>query len=118
MVFCLVFAMLVTYQAWGEKDCYQDKEKVKSRCKDSISIVGDYAEPSAKCCATVRKSNMACICNNLSAQEQLLVLSVVKLVQVARECWNPVAPGNKCGNKCLPKNLDLYIVYLLISNCK
>jgi hypothetical protein len=77
MVFSLAFTMLVTRQAWGEEDCYQDKE-VKSKCKNTIRHGGDYVQPSVECCATVRKSNMACICRNLSAD-------------------NPVAVGSKCG---------------------
>lgn len=99
MAFSLVFSMLVTHQACGEEDCYEDKEAVKSRCKKSINIVGNFVEPTAKCCEKVRASNMACICRKITAKEQLLVLSVVKLVQVARKCGNPVAAGSKCGSK-------------------
>jgi hypothetical protein len=97
MVFSLVFTMLVTRQAWGEEDCYLDKEEIKSKCKDAISLGGDYVQPSAECCAAMRKSNMACICRNLSADEQLRVLSVSKLIRVSRQCHNPVAVGSKCG---------------------
>jgi hypothetical protein len=57
IVFSLVFTMLVTRQAWGEEDCYQDKEEIKSKCKDAISLGDDYVQPSAVCCAAVRKSN-------------------------------------------------------------
>ncbi|KAJ1257614.1 hypothetical protein BS78_10G009500 [Paspalum vaginatum] len=96
MVFALAFAMLMIQQVWGDADCYDQKEAIKYRCRKTITIVGPYREPTSDCRHTVQASDMVCICEKITLKEQGII-SVVKLVQLARECGNPVPPGTHCG---------------------
>jgi hypothetical protein len=60
---------------------------------------------------------MACVCRSITLEEQLTI-SVMKVVDVAKECGNPVPPGNKCGSEyltlifCLFELLYYYVVYI------
>uniref|UniRef100_A0A804ULV3 Bifunctional inhibitor/plant lipid transfer protein/seed storage helical domain-containing protein n=1 Tax=Zea mays TaxID=4577 RepID=A0A804ULV3_MAIZE len=75
LVFSLVFTMLSTHQALGNKEnCDKDKDFIKRQC-ESITL------------------------------EEQLTISVMKVVDVAKECGNPVPPGNKCGTWTVPPQL-------------
>ena len=98
LAFALVFIMLATHPAWGEQDCYAEKDAVIRRCMETIIFIGDYIDPSNICRATVQQSDMACVCRVISDSEQRKI-SVVKLVRLARQCDKPVPVGSKCGSK-------------------
>ncbi|TVU15149.1 hypothetical protein EJB05_38656, partial [Eragrostis curvula] len=101
MLFALVFTNIIaTHQAWGEKECYGEKESIKHKCKENISIIDDYVRPGQECCHVVKESDMICVCRILSIEEESTI-SAVKLFYVARDCGNPVPVGKKCGSKCL-----------------
>ncbi|TVU15250.1 hypothetical protein EJB05_38775, partial [Eragrostis curvula] len=102
LVLALVFTMLTTHQAWGEYDCHGEKELVKSKCKKTITMVGDYIPPDDNCRRAVEASDMACICRILSLEEQNKIC-VVKLVWLAGECGKPVPAGEKCGTWTVPR---------------
>jgi len=99
LVFALAFTMHTTHPACGEVDCYQQKEKVKSKCMKALNIITDYVKPSEIYCKTVRASDMTCVCHALEPEEVLQKVSAVKLVRLSRECGNLVAVGSKCGCK-------------------
>lgn len=100
LVLALVFTMHTIHPACGEVDCYQQKEKVKSKCMKTLNLITDYVEPSEKCCKTVRASDMTCVCHALEPEEVLQKISAVKLVRLSQECGNnPVAVGTKRGCK-------------------
>ncbi|TVT96971.1 hypothetical protein EJB05_57802, partial [Eragrostis curvula] len=97
MLFALVFTNIIaTHQAWGEKECYGEKESIKHKCKENISIIDDYVRPGQECCHVVKESDMICVCRILSIEEESTI-SAVKLFYVARDCGNPVPVGKKCG---------------------
>jgi bacterioferritin-associated ferredoxin len=48
----------------------------------------------------MRSADMACICRSITPEEQITI-SVMKVVDVAKECGNPVPSGNKCGSEYL-----------------
>ncbi|CAL5031131.1 unnamed protein product [Urochloa decumbens] len=96
MAFALVFIILATHLTWGEVDCHHEKQAVMHKCMKTITIVGDYVDPSNKCREIVQESNMACICRNIEIEDQLKI-SVVKLVRLARQCGKLVPIGSKCG---------------------
>lgn len=96
LLFVIVFTMIATHQSWGEKDCYGEKEKVKSRCRESIAIEDDIP-PDHECCKAVKESDMICVCRILRIDEETNI-SAVKLVHVAKTCGKPVPVGNKCGS--------------------
>ncbi|KAF8704169.1 hypothetical protein HU200_031664 [Digitaria exilis] len=81
----------------------------------TITLEGDYVDPSNKCRETVQKSYMACVCRVISVDEQLKI-SVVKLVRLARACGKIVPAGSKCGSKCRIL-LILYAINFLYISC-
>ncbi|TVU15199.1 hypothetical protein EJB05_38706, partial [Eragrostis curvula] len=96
LFFALVFTLLATHQALGNKDCHGEKELVKQKCKSNISISGDYVHPDHECCRVVKESDMICVCRILRLDEESTI-SAVKLVDVAHDCGNPVPDGKPCG---------------------
>ena len=98
MVYALVFTIIMTHQAFGEDDCYHEKDKVKHDCIKTLDINKDWEEPSHKCRETVQKSDMACICRIISIDEQIKI-SMGKLVRLARERGKTIQGGSKCGRK-------------------
>nr|TKW06593.1 hypothetical protein SEVIR_7G250000v2 [Setaria viridis] len=103
LVYVLVFTMLVDNQAWGEKNCYPEKESVKYRCMKHIKFGTRYLPPllGNKCCRTVAVSDMVCICGILT-EEEIREISSFKLVRVARDCGHPLPVGTKCGTWTVP----------------
>jgi hypothetical protein len=101
LAFSLVFTMIATHQAWGKnkENCDKDKDSVKSKCQNCIGV-GRKARTNKECCDAIKAADMACVCRSIIAEEQLKI-SVVKVVEVAKECGNPVPPGNKCGSEYL-----------------
>ncbi|KAF8664720.1 hypothetical protein HU200_054438 [Digitaria exilis] len=70
LVFVLVLLMPTTHQAWGEPDCYVEKELlVLRKCRFTIKILGDYVSPNPSCRVAVDHSDMACICYILTIEE-------------------------------------------------
>jgi hypothetical protein len=55
--------MIATHQAWGENDCYEDKESVKHKCSTSIATHDDhYIHPGRECCLRCeKKSDLVCL---------------------------------------------------------
>ncbi|KAJ1287719.1 hypothetical protein BS78_02G032400 [Paspalum vaginatum] len=101
LVFCaLVFAMCTTINllVTCEEDCYIEKERVKSVCKESIARSGPYVSPvhNPACIEAVRESDMACICNILTEEDEEEI-SPLKLVRLAREYHRPL--GTRCGSE-------------------
>lgn len=111
LVFALGFSMLANHQAWGEQDCYNEKELVKIKCKENIDVVGLYVRPllGEKCCKAVDASDMVCVCGAFTKKE-LGGISSIKLVHIARDCGHPVPAGTKCGSKYLI--LLIFLTYI------
>jgi len=101
LVFSLVFTMLATHQAWGrnKENCEKDKNFIKRQCENCIAV-SRKARTNKLCCNAMKRADMACVCRSITPEEQLKI-SVVKVVDVAKECGNPVPPGNKCGSEYL-----------------
>lgn len=94
--------MFAKHQAWGERDYYHQKILVFEKCKKNIRLSGSYVRPvrGDKCCRTVIASDMVGICNALRP-EDMFEIKCAKLVDVARDCGNPMPVGTICGRKCL-----------------
>ncbi|TVU22435.1 hypothetical protein EJB05_32129, partial [Eragrostis curvula] len=83
----------------GEKDCSKEKVLVLHFCHDSININGAYVAPTAACLNIVQAEevDMICICRNIAPADEVLI-SVMKFLQLARDCNKPLPAGTKCGN--------------------
>ncbi|TVU22980.1 hypothetical protein EJB05_32705 [Eragrostis curvula] len=102
LVLVLVFNILATHQTWAEQECYNDKELVKARCKETIAIPGPYVPPTPSCTSAVQQSDMVCICRILKPEEELHI-SIPKFLRLARGCHKPVPlPGEQCGTYTVP----------------
>lgn len=67
---------------------------------ETITIQGNYVNPSESCIRVVKKSDMACICRVITLEDEMTI-SVVKTIRLARQCHMPLEIGSKCGNKYL-----------------
>ncbi|TVU08555.1 hypothetical protein EJB05_41964 [Eragrostis curvula] len=81
-VLALIFSTYISHKAWGDQECYTEKENIEKGCKTSIKTRGNYVFPSTMCCDVVRASDMVCVCRILSDTDEH-VISAIKLVQVA-----------------------------------
>ena len=106
MVLGVVLIMFTSHKAWGEQDCYADKNTIKRVCINSIKISGNYVPPSYLCRHLVGTSDMACICRVLWPSDEHVV-STAKLIRLASDCGQALSVGSKCGSK---------YYYLIISN--
>ncbi|CAL5025705.1 unnamed protein product [Urochloa decumbens] len=97
-----VLAIFTTRQAWGEKDCYHEKDLVYMYCLESITVGGGYVRPKGSCCDPVRSYDMICICSKILPMEERLI-NAKKLVQVAKDCGKPILGGTQCGSFTVPR---------------
>ena len=111
VVFSLVFTTFTAHQAWGEKDCYQQRDLVKRDCDKTIKINEPYKPPTAECIGAVKLSDMVCICRILTPDDEKEI-SAPKLLRLAEECNRPVPVGSKCGCKYL-----IVFMFLLLQKC-
>lgn len=98
MVLALVFILFATPRACGEGDCYEHKDWIKRLCINSIKLHGKYEPPTDTCRQLVEAADMVCICHILKPADELMI-SIIKLVRLARDCGKPLPVGTKCGSK-------------------
>ncbi|OEL33963.1 hypothetical protein BAE44_0005024 [Dichanthelium oligosanthes] len=98
LAFAMIFTMFTPHQVWGEKECYREKELFKIKCMETTIISGPYVHPSQSCVNAVKKYDMVCICS-IPAPEEEAEISVMKTLQLARECHKPIPVRSKCGSK-------------------
>lgn len=68
-----------------------------SQCQQYVSKSGQKEPPSAGCCAVVKKVDIQCICR-LVTKEVEQIVSMEKVVYVARTCGLTISKGMKCGS--------------------
>ncbi|KAJ1277507.1 hypothetical protein BS78_04G009300, partial [Paspalum vaginatum] len=96
----LIFTMLVTHQAWGDQDCYHEKDLVIEECMHTLKLHHPYVEPSNKCRSLVQSTDMDCVCRVLNTQDEARI-DPRKIIRLPRECGMTLTVGGKCGSKCL-----------------
>lgn len=93
--FSLVLIMVTTKGATAADECYVEKVLVMHECMGTIRQHHPYVPPTEKCHATVRKSDMNCICRIFTQYDESTVNPKKRL---ARECGSPVRVGYTCGS--------------------
>ncbi|GAV75429.1 LTP_2 domain-containing protein [Cephalotus follicularis] len=68
------------------------------QCERFVQISGPKIPPSRECCSVVKKVEVPCICKVVTPEIEKII-SMDKVVYVARTCGVPVQPGMKCGSK-------------------
>ncbi|ESW03561.1 hypothetical protein PHAVU_011G024000 [Phaseolus vulgaris] len=72
-----------------------------SQCSEYGQKTGPKIKPSAACCAVLREFNVACACK-LITKEVASLVSIPKVVFVARSCGLNLPPGMQCGAIKIP----------------
>ncbi|PNT65515.1 hypothetical protein BRADI_4g43686v3 [Brachypodium distachyon] len=86
--------MLSSYKlVAGEDDCYEEKDAVLHWCSKYIKKVHPphthpRPHPRMQCCATVKKSDMECVCRVLTEQEKQGI-DVARVEVLKTECQTP-----------------------------
>ncbi|KAG2632425.1 hypothetical protein PVAP13_2NG093300 [Panicum virgatum] len=101
LVFALVFTLFIMPHAWGEQDCYHEKDVFLHKCALSIKRGLAYLPPNPICCRVVRKIDMTCVCRVIQPPEEENI-DVRHAYFVSQDCGKPVPAGNKCGSWTIP----------------
>lgn len=100
LIFGLLFSLLSINQAWGEKDCYGEKDSIIYNCRKTLAIHTDWVDPSNECRHIVEKSDIMCICSILVPHDEI-VTRIDKFFRLAHFCGKQIPEGTKCGRKYL-----------------
>ncbi|TVU14838.1 hypothetical protein EJB05_38334, partial [Eragrostis curvula] len=75
--------MFTVHQAWGEKDCHDDKIRFKAQCTPFVEKDNSYTTPtrSSSCCQTIRAIDMPCVCRTITPEEEKEI-SVFKMASL------------------------------------
>jgi hypothetical protein len=88
LFFALIFATFTAHEAWGDKDCYDEKQRFKHECNANIKTDGNYERPETMSCDTVRSVDMACVHRTISSEEKELSVQEISFLSMA--CNNSV----------------------------
>ncbi|KAK8661104.1 hypothetical protein V6N13_052004 [Hibiscus sabdariffa] len=103
----LSLAMLVIVSTlWVEyagvsAQCELSIPRLVSQCSEYVRVSGPEIPPSKDCCNVVQNLDIPCLCKYVTPQVEQLV-SMEKVVFVAKSCGLTVQPGTKCGSFVVP----------------
>ncbi|XVE59938.1 hypothetical protein DITRI_Ditri05aG0086600 [Diplodiscus trichospermus] len=72
-----------------------------SQCSQYVHVSGPQIPPSESCCNVITKLDIPCLCKLVTPEVEKLV-SMEKVVFVARKCGLTLRPGMKCGSFTVP----------------
>ncbi|XP_050224875.1 uncharacterized protein LOC126674472 [Mercurialis annua] len=75
-----------------------------SQCSKFVQKTGPKIAPSQQCCQVVKNAEIPCVCKLVTSAIEKIV-SMEKVVYVARTCGVEVQPGFKCGSYTVPPPL-------------
>ncbi|XVF69569.1 hypothetical protein PTKIN_Ptkin11bG0091800 [Pterospermum kingtungense] len=81
--------------------CGTSFQAVYSQCSQYVLGPGPGAPPSQACCDVIRPLDIPCFCSFVSQAVERLV-SMEKLVNVARYCGLTIQPRMRCGSYTVP----------------
>ncbi|KAK6923458.1 Bifunctional inhibitor/plant lipid transfer protein/seed storage helical domain [Dillenia turbinata] len=99
----LVVGIMILFEGRNQvfADCEGDVQNLIAKCKSFVLKPGPKVKPSEDCCAVVKKVDVPCVCKYVTPPIELIV-SMEKVVYVARTCGVQVPPGMKCGSYMVP----------------
>ncbi|KAH7511176.1 hypothetical protein FEM48_Zijuj02G0050900 [Ziziphus jujuba var. spinosa] len=104
---CLSFAVLLMagILALGNSgvraQCEASIPSLIAECQQYVSKTGPNIPPSAGCCSVVKDVDIPCVCKMVTKEVEQLV-SMEKVVFVARSCGLKIDKGFKCGSYTVP----------------
>ncbi|OMO54415.1 hypothetical protein COLO4_36502 [Corchorus olitorius] len=97
----VIFGALILENSRVSADCQIDIPGLIAQCKDYVKIKGPKVPPSQGCCGVVTKLDIPCVCKLVTPEIEKIV-SMDKVVYVARTCGLTVPAGLKCGSYVVP----------------
>jgi hypothetical protein len=95
----LAFAVSMSIES-TQAGCNDNLTELISECRRYVMPPKEKKiPPSPSCCSVVKKADIPCLCSMVTDFIESLV-SMEKVVYVARACGREVKPGFKCGSKC------------------
>ncbi|EOY32804.1 Bifunctional inhibitor/plant lipid transfer protein/seed storage helical domain - like 10 [Theobroma cacao] len=82
-------------------DCKTSIPSLISQCSKYVQVSGPEIPPSQGCCDVMKDLDIPCLCNLVTPEVEKLV-SMEKVVFVARTCGLTLEPGMKCGSFTVP----------------
>ncbi|KAK6911070.1 Bifunctional inhibitor/plant lipid transfer protein/seed storage helical domain [Dillenia turbinata] len=82
-------------------DCEADVRDLVAKCRSFVLKPGPNVPPSEECCAVAKEADIPCVCSIVTPPIELII-SMEKVVYVARTCGVDVPPGLQCGSYVVP----------------
>ncbi|KAK2641310.1 hypothetical protein Ddye_023073 [Dipteronia dyeriana] len=79
-------------------DCEETITQLVLHCLQFVRPDPAQRPPSSQCCAVLKSANIPCVCSHVTPDVEKIV-SMKKVVFVARTCGAHIPPGTKCGSK-------------------
>ncbi|XP_008776640.1 uncharacterized protein LOC103696715 [Phoenix dactylifera] len=87
--------------AGAQGGCPGDFDALVKQCKEYVGKSGPLVPPSVQCCSVVKSADIPCICKYVTPEVEK-VISMEKVVYVAKQCSRPLKHGSKCGSYTVP----------------
>ncbi|PIA48266.1 hypothetical protein AQUCO_01400686v1 [Aquilegia coerulea] len=104
---CLVLAtifmvgILISSQQVSSQECGGALQGLMNNCAPFVGKMGPQTDPSQACCDAVKAADVPCVCQHLPPGIELIV-SLEKVVYVAKFCGKTLPGGTKCGSYTIP----------------
>ncbi|KAI4386230.1 hypothetical protein MLD38_004179 [Melastoma candidum] len=85
-----------------EAGCQSDIGNLISKCESYVQKTGPKIAPSEGCCGVVQGVDMPCVCGYVTKSIESII-SMEKVVYVARTCGKVVPSGTHCGSYVVPR---------------
>ncbi|ONK78449.1 uncharacterized protein A4U43_C02F18900 [Asparagus officinalis] len=81
--------------------CNGDLTKLGEVCQQFVLKPGPQKDPSPECCQVIQSADVPCCCANIPKGLEDII-SMEKVVYVAKFCGKPLKGGSKCGSYTVP----------------
>lgn len=104
MLFFFVAIMVIAGISFSGKNvvtaqtCQGDLQGLIKQCAQYVQKPGPIVQPSQGCCSIVKNVDVPCICKYITKDVEKII-SMEKVVYVARFCGQAISSGTKCGSK-------------------
>ena len=97
----MVMILLISkIAAEEEEDCKGNGEQLAIECQNYIQKPGPVMDPSKECCVQFQNTDITCMCHQFTKHKDIeKIVSMEKVVYVAKYCQCPLKSGSKCGSK-------------------
>ncbi|XAR54419.1 hypothetical protein NMG60_11029535 [Bertholletia excelsa] len=102
LVMLVVAVVVVGISSRGARgQCQGDLPGLMAECPRYVGKAGPEVVPSRECCNVVRSVDVECACQYITKEVEQII-SMEKVVFVAKSCGKPLPHGSKCGSYTVP----------------